>query len=258
MLRTPLANLDLGQGCDSVDALQGISPKVFAGAELKGHSTYMMAREHRGRHGGAGEQQTKVGGRLDPLEFIAHQHNLQNSLCDVLEKIADGLPNEVDRNLAATAASMLRHDLPLLHRDEEDGLFPLLELRCPPEDHITALLAQLALEHKMDDGFSGELAEALDMMAQGQSVASPEALGYMLRGFFESYRRHLYWENHVVLPIARKRLFEGDLQALADHIQAHRREAQFLWPFTFPGAADSLGEDCACRSTCEESGKKDD
>lgn len=217
----------------------------------------MMAGERKGRDGGADEQQAKVSARLDPLGFIAHQHSLQNSLCDVLEKIADGLPNEVDRRLAVTAAAMLRYDLPLLHRDEEEGLFPLLESRCPPEDGMTALLAQLALEHKTDEGFAGELAEALDVIAQGQSVDSPEALGYMLRGFFESYRRHLYWENNVVLPIARKRLFASDLQQLAEHIHAHRREAQFLWPFISPSDAGEPGEDCACHNAREESGKKD-
>ena len=40
-------------------------------------------------------------------------------------------------------------------------------------------------------------------------------VGYMLRGFFEAYRRHIEWENRVVLPLASNKLDADALKKLA-------------------------------------------
>jgi hypothetical protein len=48
-------------------------------------------------------------------------------------------------------------------------------------------------------------------------------VGYMLRSFFESYRRHIAWENTIVLPLARARLTGEDLDKLGRAMAGHRR-----------------------------------
>jgi hemerythrin-like domain-containing protein len=48
-------------------------------------------------------------------------------------------------------------------------------------------------------------------------------VGYMLRSFFESYRRHIHWESAVVLPWARSRLTEEDMEEL-EQAMSHNRE----------------------------------
>jgi hypothetical protein len=45
-------------------------------------------------------------------------------------------------------------------------------------------------------------------------------LGYMLRGYFDSQRRHIAWEDRVVLPVARQVLTSDDLASLQSWVMA--------------------------------------
>jgi hypothetical protein len=47
----------------------------------------------------------------------------------------------------------------------------------------------------------------------------------MLRGFFERYRRHVQWENTLVMPLARLRLTRDDLAALQAQMNQNRSDA---------------------------------
>lgn len=161
----------------------------------------------------------------NPLDMIASAHALQVQMCDAMERIADGLPDEVDRRLCAQVASCLQFDLPLHHHDEEEALFPLLKKRAKPEDGLDQILERLAAEHSSDNDFASEIAEALETLGQGGRPANPEMLGYMLRGFFERYRRHVHWENQLVMPLARLRLTREDLDQLQSQMNENRRHA---------------------------------
>ena len=161
----------------------------------------------------------------NPLDMIASAHAVQVEMCDAMERIADGLPDEVDRRLCAQVASCLQYDLPLHHHDEEEGLFPLLRARAKPEDGVDQILERLTSEHSSDNDFASEIAEALETLGQGGRPANPEMLGYMLRGFFERYRRHVHWENQLVMPLARLRLTRDDLDQLAARMNEYRRHA---------------------------------
>jgi hemerythrin-like domain-containing protein len=160
--------------------------------------------------------------RRSALDYIEHVHHMQLLLCDALENIADGLPSGVDHRLCRQVLDMLRDDVPLHHRDEERGLFPLIERRATPGDNIHAILVRLAFEHATDESYAGELIECLETLCAGQPLSNPGMAGYMLRGFFESYRRHIYWENAVVLPLARARLTNADLDELGRAMTSHR------------------------------------
>lgn len=160
----------------------------------------------------------------NPLDVIAHAHAMQMQMCDAMEKIADGLPDDLDRRLCAQVASLLQFDLPMHHQDEETGLFPILRERALPEDALDGVLERLAAEHAADNDFASEIAECLDLLGHGGRPANPEMVGYMLRGFFERYRRHVEWENSLVLPIARLRLRPEDLLALAARMEINRSE----------------------------------
>ncbi len=158
----------------------------------------------------------------NPLDAIETAHRIHADICDVLEAIADGLPDDVDCRLAINALDSLRFELPLHHIDEEEGLFPLLEKRAQPKDNIADVLNRLAKEHAVDESFAEELDDSLEVLSQGGKVDNPDMVGYMLRGFFENYRRHLHWENTLVLPLARKRLRKKDLRRLREILAANR------------------------------------
>ena len=162
----------------------------------------------------------------NPLDMIAHAHAVQVQMCDAMERIADGLPDDVDRRLCAQVASCLQFDLPLHHHDEETGTLP--DSQAAGAGWTTGLieiLDRLAAEHSSDTDFASEIAESLELLGQGSRSANPDMLGYMLRGFFERYRRHVHWENTLVMPLARIRLNAADLEALAARMESNRSQS---------------------------------
>jgi hemerythrin-like domain-containing protein len=159
----------------------------------------------------------------NPLDLLEHDHARQAGLCDMLEQIADSLPADIDRRRCREAASALRHDLPLHHLDEEQGLFPLLRRHAAQSENLAAIMARLSSEHTADESFAEELTEELERLGEGGCPPNPEALGYMLRGFFESYRRHIHWETEILLPLARETLTETDLDELFRCMANHRQ-----------------------------------
>lgn len=156
----------------------------------------------------------------DPIELIAEEHALQRELCDLLEAIADGLPHSFNTGLAAIAVSILEGSVPRHMRLEEEALFPVLRDRVASEDPLHAALACLEEEHERDGASLVELTDGLKTAAQQGSVKNPDMLGYMLRGYFDSQRRHIAWEDRVVLPVARQVLTKGDLATLQAWIMA--------------------------------------
>ncbi len=147
----------------------------------------------------------------DPIAVIEEEHALQLELCDVLEYLADSLPSAIDEGLASVAVAILRNGLPRHMSLEEEVLFPLLRRRIAGTPHLTAMLHRLEDEHDTDEGFASEIADALESLAGREAADDAEMLGYMLRGFFECQRRHIAWENEVVLPLARQVLLPEDL-----------------------------------------------
>lgn len=166
-------------------------------------------------------QALSLGG--NPLDIIEREHNNQTQLCVIVENIADSLPDMVNPALCRHAIMSLQRDIPIHRADEERGLFPLLEKRAYTEDNIQEILACLSTEHASDEAFAYELFESLETLAEGKSVANPNMVGYMLRCFFECYKRHLLWENAIVIPLARKRLEPEDLNILSCKMLQHRQ-----------------------------------
>jgi hypothetical protein len=85
------------------------------------------------------------------------------------------------------------------------------------------MIDRLTEEHDTDEGLAIEIADALEEVTDGRLPQNAESLGYMLRGFFDSQRRHIAWENQVVLPLARDVLTADDLAEFQACIMASRR-----------------------------------
>ena len=151
----------------------------------------------------------------DPLDLILKEHDTHQVLCNLLEEIADSLPADVDLKKARVAVEALKNELPLHHRVEEEALFPTLIKYASDEDNVNEIVDRLNEEHVVDESFAEELIEILEDLAQGNPIEDANMFGYMLRGFFENYRRHIMWENNVVLPLARRRLSAEGLRELA-------------------------------------------
>ncbi len=194
---------------------------------------------------------------IDPLDFILKEHVSHQKLCDLLEEIADVLPAGVDREKARRAANALKYELPLHHQIEEQALFPMLVKYADCEDNAGEIVTRLNEEHVVDESFAEELIEFLEQLAQGKRLEDANMFGYMLRGFFENYRRHILWENNVVLPLARRRLSADGLSELAALITELQTRPLNQNNLVRGAPIDDTGI-CSCAEGCEDCENKSD
>lgn len=134
-------------------------------------------------------------------DMLVATHRDQLALCRTLEAIADSLPADLDRSTCITAARALGPLITRAHDLKEDLIFPAIEMRCTGIAGISRTIDRLKYEHMEDVCFSEELHDALMAYGRGDDRPSPDAFGYMLRGFFESLRRHIAFEQEIIVPL---------------------------------------------------------
>lgn len=173
----------------------------------------MMHDGHSGDPGSA-DAASHERSSQNPIDMIAMEHALQLELNKALEFIADGLPDQVDRKLVSRVTAILDKGLDAHFEFEEQVFFPMLRTCAAGDAALIAALDQLAVEHERDEDIGMELVEELRYLAEQGRARNAEMLGYMLRGYFEGQRRHIEWENAVVLPAARRLLGQEQLEAL--------------------------------------------
>ena len=135
-----------------------------------------------------------------PCVELGHAHERKLGICDALEAIADGLPSSIDRFRCLEVASSLVPLLRECHRYEEEIVYPAFEVGGPGQ-RAASTVKRLRAEHVEDECSAQDLSEALLAIGHGEAVTNPEALGFMLRAFFEGVRRHVAFEQEHVLPL---------------------------------------------------------
>lgn len=133
------------------------------------------------------------------LDWLKKAHDAQLTLCTALEEIADSLPANINRQKCIYAAKSLIPLINGIHRYEEEALFPMLATRGQGDRELADSIARLKFEHVEDECFAEELTDTLNRLGQGDGTVNAEAAGYMLRGFFESLRRHIAFEQQFML-----------------------------------------------------------
>lgn len=160
---------------------------------------------------------------LEPIEYLFADHCRQAILCDAIQNFAahffDTPPNP-DR--AAAILSCLEVDVNLHLADEELDLFPRLRTRAHADDHFPELLRLLNKEHGRDRTLAGEIGADLTRLAQKQPLEDPVRFCRSASALAASHLIHLEWENAVLLPLARLRLTNEDLNALGRTMAARR------------------------------------
>ncbi|MHA7971027.1 hemerythrin domain-containing protein [Rhizobium sp. CAU 1783] len=148
-----------------------------------------------------GIEQSLANGQQDSqrsLAWLRRAHEEQLALCGELEEIADSLPASVNRQKCIYAAKSLGPLIKGVHHYEETVLFPWLETANRNVENLRDTLDRLKFEHCEDECFAEELTDALLKLGSGTAV-NMEAVGYMLRGFFEGIRRHIAFEREHLL-----------------------------------------------------------
>src|SRR5699024_3087001 len=126
---------------------------------------------------------------------IAGFHAEKFRLCDDLEQIADSLPHKIDRELCRNVAARILPFLPECHTYEEAKAFPAFEAASTSPQIGAASVRRLIAEHIEDQCAAQDLADVLFPIGHGSPIDNPEALGFMLRAFFEGVRRHIAFER---------------------------------------------------------------
>ena len=129
------------------------------------------------------------------LAWWKEAHRLQLALCDDLEAIADSLPSSIVNQDCLYAAKSLVRLIRDVHAYEEQTLFPALRDYFQSSPEFLAAVDRLTFEHLTDECYADDIAEKLVYVGAGGRDVNMEALGYMLRGFFEALRRHVAFER---------------------------------------------------------------
>lgn len=178
----------------------------------------MTSRTHPARRGdGLSPTDPRLIG--DPLEFIAADHLRIRAMCGELDRLAGAAHVSADE--AAEMLSFLTEELPLLVADEDEDLLPLLMRRSTPEDDMPRLKVRLDHEHARIVANLPEVIETFEALA-GAGGEISDLMVYRLGDFAGQIRRHLILENAVMLPFARLRLTEQDLETLTRRMLARR------------------------------------
>lgn len=142
-----------------------------------------------------------AGETIIPCLDIGRAHREKLDLCDRLEAIADTLPANIDRFQCLHVANRLVPLFRATHAYEENYLFPEFG---SDERHGNARresIRRLTAEHIEDECAAQDITEVLMAIGHGAPVENPEALGFMLRAFFECVRRHIAFEREHILPV---------------------------------------------------------
>jgi len=146
-----------------------------------------------------------------PLDFLVADHFRLLRVCACLERLVVDPENPEAAAMAGAVRAYLENELPHHERDEEELLLPRLMLRARGDDDIGSIAAILSSEHEADRDRLPLLLEGLATLAEGRRVPREAVFLQSVSAFAATQRRHLQWENEVVLPLARRRLNGVDL-----------------------------------------------
>ncbi|MFT3728134.1 MAG: hemerythrin domain-containing protein [Terricaulis sp.] len=157
----------------------------------------------------------------DPLDFLLFEHEKHREMCVALDALAEA--DAFNDQLVLQLAEFIRVDLTFHVTDEEDVLFPLLQQCCEPSDDIERALARLHGEHQADLDLSARVRVYL-LQAVEESRAPSQIPGAReaLHAFAQSQRRHMMFENAILIPLARRRFSPQDIEALSRRLAARR------------------------------------
>jgi len=158
----------------------------------------------------------------DPLGFIYTEHYRNRIICNTLDSATPAQRLNLSTQELEAIVDFYSIDRPLHVADEEKSLFPLLRKRCKPSDNLPQILALLEAEHRSDQPLIDDVIDGLVSIIRRGVVADPDLFAARCRAMSDFQRRHLAWENSIVMPLAKRRLSAPDLVDLG-RAMAERR-----------------------------------
>lgn len=178
-----------------------------------------MATHYGAMHRGECLNPIDVKTLSNPLAFIAEDHLRTRQICTLIDTatLNEG-PNQADLERILT---YLNTEFAIHLADEDEDLFPLLRMRCEPEDEIDRLLEKLGKHHSIASEQAPRVRDIVLQCIGGVTGLSGDECD-VLRAFSGNLRRHLVFENAILLPLAHARLSDHDLTQLRQNLAARR------------------------------------
>jgi hemerythrin-like domain-containing protein len=177
------------------------------------------------RAGGAGKALAigSVDPRLlgEPIEYLEAEHYRVRAVISLLERLESEMRSDVRAAMAQLVVDFIRSDLALHLTDEEEGLFPLLRMRCEISDGIELILERIAGEPARSSVTRAKIAHTLEAARPDRAI--DDGLRVAIEIFILSQRRLLALEDTSVLPLARRRLTDADQRWLSHHMSERRQ-----------------------------------
>lgn len=153
-----------------------------------------------------------------PLDFIIEDHLRLRAMCAEMDKLAEAKAFQPEA--VARLLEYLKRELPLLLDDEDEDLLPRVLRRAETEDELPKLAQRLHKEH-------AQISAHLDIALAGLESFGPDTPAGCetrdaLKKLADATRRHLIFENAVLIPLARARLTQDDLGAMRDAMLRRR------------------------------------
>ncbi|WP_377512148.1 hemerythrin domain-containing protein [Octadecabacter sp. R77987] len=156
----------------------------------------------------------ELPGFANPLDFIAEDHLAEREICALIDSVAAS--DVPDAQTCERIITFLKYQLPAHLEDEERDLFPMLRRRCDAEDEIDKALDKLENDHE----HAADDTPAVIALLAGQAI---DAAGRTrLTDYARNARRHLIFENAIILPLARLRLRTSDLNRMRANMLKRR------------------------------------
>jgi hemerythrin-like domain-containing protein len=158
----------------------------------------------------------------DPLGFIYAEHYRNRIICNTLDAAHPAWQSKLSTQELEAIVEFYAADLPLHVADEEELLFPALRERSKPSDNLPEILALLEAEHRSNQPLVDSVIAGLKELIASGSVGEAELFGQKCQAMSEFQRRHIAWENGVLLPLAKRRLTAGDIADLGRAMAGRR------------------------------------
>lgn len=168
---------------------------------------------------------TPSAGFDHPIEILDGCHERIRRQCVTIERIAAHLrAHGADADAVEAAGAVIRYFETAgaaHHRDEEDDLFPAMHRFAPSAElpAIDALIARLKADHEKLDALWSDMRARLQAVQGGDATRldTPSATG-----FHAAYEQHIVLEESEVLPVARRILGPGVIEAIGTRMARRR------------------------------------
>jgi hypothetical protein len=171
-----------------------------------------MPKKKGERSGNSSGEGSGVSALPDARQRMAADRLLQLEINRALEDLADNLPDVSDLRLARVLMEVLEPSWNEHVSFQDQALFPIILERHAGAGEAGAMIDRFRMEHAEIEDRHLEVRQHIATLIRGQ-LKNADAFGYLLRGVFETRRRHFDAEYDFETSIASS-LTPADIAAL--------------------------------------------